>query len=222
MAKKSKRIVDKSNFSTAPRLRHFSEVVYSERRSTDGRKLLTMYKYPRVLLPADEQYMSPMPDEMRVMCGAVWSYLLPVLPEASRRAGPFNSCQVRGYYEALGCHTKLHSDGGQVDENGLVDGGREYTLIRGTVVVTYMIGDCEMLFDFVPTREARSSAKFKLGDGWLLIMYAEDDCRCKHGVRLQNERNKLNPSRIRLAFVMRQLQQTACFDAITRKIVINK
>eukprot|EP00327_Prymnesium_parvum_P011970 CAMPEP_0184386308 /NCGR_PEP_ID=MMETSP0007-20130409/9673_1 /TAXON_ID=97485 /ORGANISM="Prymnesium parvum, Strain Texoma1" /LENGTH=86 /DNA_ID=CAMNT_0026734109 /DNA_START=224 /DNA_END=484 /DNA_ORIENTATION=- len=71
----------------------------------------------------------------------------------------------------------MHSDhGGQLDDNGLVDGGKEYVIIPGTVVVAYMIGDCdicEMLFDFLPTRDDRSPTTFKLGDGWILIMYAE-------------------------------------------------
>lgn len=202
----------------SPRQRNFSLKVGQSVHA--GRAVHTLFTYPRQYVPRSDWSMSAMPSDLEQLCHASFHALIPYLPPVSLALGPFNSIQVRGYYEAFRPHTGPHTDNGQLLTDGSVEGGKLFAQAPDTAVGIYMIGDCPMLLDFLPFADGRPPVTIRLQDGWLMMLHPNDDCRCKHALRMAHGPALMQPSRIRIAFVMRQLRATARYYVDTRKIVI--
>lgn len=209
----------------SPRQKNYSLLVDSGTEG-EGRTLHTLYFYPRNYVPPGDYRMSPMPLAFEELCSAVYRILTPALPPASLAFGPFNGVQVRGYYEAFKPHTGLHTDNGILGEDGLVDGGKEYTQEPASAVAIVMWGDCVMDMDFCPCPSgvrSRPPVRFPLpGGGALMMLAPDDDCRCKHGLKWKAPSRpgaRPNPANVRIALVLRQLRWTGQYDAASSKYV---
>lgn len=205
----------------SPRERNFSKSLGTTMTS-NGRCMNKLYWYPRRYVPCTDYKMSPMPTELGALCKEAFEILFELLPEASRKLGPFNSVQVRGYYEAFKPHTGAHSDNGLLDKKGNVRRDKGSAQVPNTVVAIYMIGDCPMRLDFMPFRDKRPQVSIPLRDGMLMMLHPEDDCRCKHSIELDIPLSQLRCDRYRLAFVMRHLFVVREYDASTRALNITE
>lgn len=204
----------------SPRQRNYSRLI-DTRVDADGGVWHTMYSYPRPYVPCSDFRMSPMPGALMHMCNEAYRLLYDDLTIESRNFGPFNCVQVRGYYEAFHPHTGEHCDNGQLDSSGLVAGGRLRPQCPNSAVAIYMIGDCPMDFNFIPTLDARQPATIKLKDGMLMLLHPHDDCRCKHSLKLSISSKEIQFQRYRISFVMRQLHVVREYHSISRMLKLN-
>ena len=215
------RLLNRSQVGS-PRQKNFGTLVVQSSSDGEGRTLHTLPFYPRNYVPASDYRMSAMPPALTRLCGAVYRVLEQVLPPESLAFGPFNAVQVRGYYEAFSPHVGAHTDNGKLGTDGTIDSGAQYTQEPGTVVAVVMWGDCEMDMEFVPLplwERSRPPVRFPLpGGGALLMLHPHDDCRCKHSLTLAS--SVLNPARVRIAYVLRQLRWTRQYDAESSKLVL--
>lgn len=219
MAKAKFHALNKSKVGS-PRERNYSTCLSTEQRH-DGRWVHKLYWYPRRYVPCTDFRMSPTPKELRELCTEVFQLLFDFLPKASREYGPFNSVQVRGYYEAFKPHTGAHTDNGLMDSNANIKSEISAQLPNSAVAI-YMIGDCPMRLDFLPLRDKRPPVSIPLRDGMLMMLHPDDDCRCKHSIHLDVPLKELKCDRYRIAFVMRQLQVVREYDASTRMLILTE
>ena len=124
---------------------------------------------------------------------------------------------MRGYYEAFNPKTGEHSDNGQMAD---WERGTLYAQARDTSVVVYMLGEPVMNFHFTPTHDNRCAVTIPLEGGMLMIMHPEDDRKCKHSLDLAS--GVLDCSRIRVAYVLRQLRTTHEYYADSSRIKLTE
>jgi len=212
----------------SPRLRHYSIVLGGGVLQHDGdhpapRPYHLLFEYPRQYSLRELGCMSPMPPHLEELSARLHQCLYSYLPPESRQRGPFNFVQVRGNYEALDPCTGPHSDNGQSDGHGVVDGGRIHWQAPNTAVVIYMYGPTPMEMDVRPTVHigdgpARPPVTIPLLNGHVLIFQPSDDSTCKHRVSVPDwRRQALQPDgSYRIAVLFRHLIRPAIFDATTR------
>lgn len=218
------RLVNSSNIRS-PRLRKFS-VRLGQGTLSDNpdRQFELLYQYPRQYSPRTYNCMSPMPESLMASAKLLHSVLHPILPLESQRLGPFNFVEVRGMFEALDPLTGEHSDNGQLDADGLVDGGALHWQAPNTAVVIYMFGPTSMHMHLRPTvivgKRAPETVTIPLPSDHVLVFMPDDDCTCKHSVSVTPEaRRDLHANGYRIAIVFRHVVRPGRFDALTRYFI---
>lgn len=142
-----------------------------------------------------------MPEALRVLGEALSELLYSVCDDHKLPHTHFNHVQVHGTFEVLNVSTGPNSDDGSVLHLGS-SRGKGYQAARSPVV-TYMIGECSMLFKFHPYVEDVRYATIPFAHGWLIVLMPADDTLCNHSLMMPHD--VLKPHRYRTAFVSQDI-----------------